>query len=109
MYTPIGSLTHGSIFKNAPDGTRRWRVRRHTEDYSFCTPLDLDTAERISRDDVDDMFNERSMVWVDDVDRDVTWILANDVGAYSVTPPRVYCNCGRIPACGGRLCKGGLA
>ena len=90
MYTPVGSLTHGSIFKASPDGTRRWRVRRHTEDYSFVTPLDLDMAERISRDDVDDMFNERAMVWVDPLSKGYEWKLVADTGAYSVGPDYLY-------------------
>lgn len=86
-YIKLGDLTHGSRFKASPDGHREWRVRRHAEDYTFATPLDLSTAEKISRDDADDMLNGASAVWVDECDRNVSWIEAKDVGAYSIAPP----------------------
>lgn len=90
MYTPIGNLTHGSIFKASPDGTRRWALRRITEDYAFATPLDLSRAEKISRDDRDDMLSERMGVWVDPLTKGHEWKLVSETGAWSVGPDYLY-------------------
>ena len=90
MYVRRGDLTHGSIFKLSPDDTRRWRVAYHREGYSFCKPLDLSHAARVSRRDAFDMLSQDGMVWVDGEYKGQLWKLASETGAWSAGPNYLY-------------------
>lgn len=81
-YTTVGSLTHGSKFHPSREDRREpWLVRRHTEDYSFVVKPD---GEEV-------MLGSGAAVYVPFSEKNATWILASEVGAWSVRPPLYSC------------------
>lgn len=78
-YLTVGSLTHGSKFRPSREdhAGHEWLVRRHTEDYSFVVKPD---GEEV-------MLGSGAMVYVPFSQKNATWILASEVGAWSIQPP----------------------
>jgi hypothetical protein len=54
----------GAIIRTTADG-RRWKLRGFDGRYALCQPLDLSTAEKISRDDPLDLLSADRVVLVE--------------------------------------------